>query len=191
MPRWISSRVGCGFCASSSRDCITMPGVQKPHCTAPASTKAFSMRWPMGSSARPSMVVMLRPSQSTANSRQEFIDEPSTMMVHAPHSPSPQPYLVPVRPTTLRIMSSVLMSTGTRTRVGTPLSVKLISCCSDIFEHPPGHVVNQLLAVPGGGPHVGDGGDLVARRGGRGGDGVGSEGAALERLFRRRAAHRR
>src|SRR5512133_3713798 len=134
-----------------------MPGVQKPHCTAPCATKDFCTAWASGSRARPSMVVSSRPSQSTANSRQELTERPSTMMVQAPHSPSPQPYLVPVRPTTSRSNSSVLMPAPTRALCFTPLSVKRISVLNGMAQHPFRHVVQQLLAVPGAGPHVVDG----------------------------------
>ena len=45
--------------------------------------------------SRPSMVSTSRPSRRAAGSRQEFIASPSTRIVQAPHSPSPQPSLGP------------------------------------------------------------------------------------------------
>src|SRR5450759_1003743 len=109
------------------------------------------------------MVTTSRSWQSTANMRQELSDRPSTRMVHAPHSPSPQPYLVPVRPTTSRSMSRALMSTRTVARLLTPFRVNSMSCLSDMGEHPFGDVVDQFLAVPGGGADVVDRRHLVAR----------------------------
>ena len=40
MAKAASSRVGSGFTSSSALAEMTMPGMQKPHCTAPASPKA-------------------------------------------------------------------------------------------------------------------------------------------------------
>src|ERR1039457_5319753 len=109
------------------------------------------------------MVVTSRPWQSTANKRQELSDRPSTRMVQAPHSPSPQPYLVPVRPITSRSMSSALMSTRTVARFLTPFRVNSMSCLSDMGEHPLGDVVDHFLAIPGAGADIVDRRHLVAR----------------------------
>src|SRR3990167_5470412 len=79
-----------------------MPGVQNPHCTAHLSTNPFFTASAFGSASSPSMVTTSRPLQSTANSRQEFSDAPSTRIVKAPHSPSPQPYFVPGNPRAAR-----------------------------------------------------------------------------------------
>ena len=75
---------------------------------------------------------------------------------HAPHSPSPQPYLVPVRPITSRSIASALEPTSTVARCWTPLSVKAISTLSDIGQHPLGHVAQQFEPIPGAGAHVVD-----------------------------------
>ena len=40
MAKAASSRVGSGLTSSSALAEMTMPGMQKPHCTAPASPKA-------------------------------------------------------------------------------------------------------------------------------------------------------
>ena len=109
----ISVRVACGCVSSHDFACITMPGVQNPHWTAPHSTNARSIACPSASRARPSIVVTARPSQSTANIRHAQRDVPSTITVHAPHSPSPHAYLVPVSPNASRSITSALMSTGT------------------------------------------------------------------------------
>ena len=60
----------------------------------------------------------------TAGTRQEFTGTPSMSTVHAPHSPSPQPSLVPVTPQSSRSTSSRRFMGGTRTRRRFPLTVK-------------------------------------------------------------------
>src|SRR5690606_34866852 len=191
MPRLMVSSSAPGCVASRWLACIIIPGVQKPHCTAPCATKASRSASARGSAASPSMVATWRPSQSTANIRQAFTDTPSTTIVHAPHSPSPQPYLVPVRPSTSRIIVSALMSTGTVARVLTPFRVNSMSCLSGMVEHPSRHVVDQFLAVPGAGAHVVDRVHLVAGRFGGPRDGGRVEPLSLERLLGPAGAHRR
>jgi hypothetical protein len=61
----------------------------------------------------PSTVSMTAPSASTARIMQELTLLPSMMMVHAPHSPAPQPSLVPVRPTSSRMKRSRVVFTAT------------------------------------------------------------------------------
>src|SRR6266496_4250959 len=160
-----------------------MPGVQKPHCTAPWETKASRSFSPIGVDATASTVVSTRPSQSTANIRQALTETPSTKIVHAPHSPSPQPYLVPINPSPSRIIARALIVTGTAIRFGAPLIMKRISCCSDIVQHPFGQVVNELPPVPLGSTNVGDRPHFVVRDLGDGADRVDGERAALERRF--------
>src|SRR3990172_3163015 len=164
MPRRICSSVAFGFWLRRWVACTTMPGVQNPHCTAHLSTKPFFTASAFGSAASPSMVTTSRPLQSTANSRQELSDAPSTRIVQAPHSPSPQPYFVPVNPSTSRSISRALISTGTVALRATPFSLKLISSLSDICQHPFDDVVDEFLAVPRRGANVGNGLDFVVRR---------------------------
>src|SRR5690348_10814402 len=169
---------------------MTMPGVQKPHCTAPCATNASRRRSPSGVTATPSIVVRSRPSQSTANIRHALTDAPSTRIVQEPHSPSPQPYLVPVNPSTSRISASAVMSSGTLARRGAPLMVKAISRSGDIVEHSLRQVVDELAPIPFGRAHVGDRPDLVARSVGSGGDRRRVEGATFERRLGARRARR-
>ena len=56
--------------------------------------------------ATPSIVRIFAPSACTAGTRQLFTSAPSISTAHAPHSPSPQPSLVPVRPSSSRSTSS-------------------------------------------------------------------------------------
>src|SRR6218665_2102295 len=62
---------------------------------------------------RPSSVVMLRPATPCAGITQDRAATPSTCTVHAPHCPSPQPYLGPLRPRSLRSRCSSVASRGT------------------------------------------------------------------------------
>src|SRR5437764_1513549 len=75
----ISSLVGCGFAATSAAAETTWPGVQKPHWTASARTKASTRGW----SRRPSIVVT-SPSTACASVMHESCGTPSTWTVHAP-----------------------------------------------------------------------------------------------------------
>src|SRR5512136_2150167 len=67
--------------------------------------------------ARPSIVVTVAPSISTAGKRQELTAFPFTSTVQAPHSPLPQPYLVPV------ISSSSLSSSRSVQKGSTSISI--------------------------------------------------------------------
>src|SRR6218665_2611466 len=51
---------------------------------------------------RPSSVVMLRPATPCAGITQDRAATPPPCTVHAPHCPSPQPHLGPLRPRSLR-----------------------------------------------------------------------------------------
>src|SRR3990172_5839242 len=102
----------------------------------------------------PSMVTTSRWLQSTAYIRQLLMVLPSSRMVQAPHSPSQQAYLVPVRPSTSRNMARVVMVTGTVTLTGRPLSWKLISVCTDIIKHFFSEHAHQMIAIPGAGANI-------------------------------------
>ena len=73
--------------------------MQNPHCTAPLSRNAcLERREHAVRRARPSTVrISSAPSTSTARTRQESTVRPSTMTVQAPHSPTRQHSLAPVR----------------------------------------------------------------------------------------------
>src|SRR6266478_8811373 len=70
----ISSTVGSGFAPTSAAAETTCPGVQKPHCTASARTKASTSGW----SRSPSIVVTSRPSTVWTSVMQERVGTPST-----------------------------------------------------------------------------------------------------------------
>jgi hypothetical protein len=71
------------------------------------------------------MVVTLRPSASPSDSVQLGMAWPSTITVQAPHSPVPQPYLVPVRLAASRKAHSSGVSSGRRISSGWALIVRL------------------------------------------------------------------
>jgi hypothetical protein len=65
---------------------ITMPGVQKPHCSAPVEAKAATMRSRSASSS-PSSVVTDRPSTLASDRLQLTVALPSSSTVQHPHWP--------------------------------------------------------------------------------------------------------
>src|SRR5205814_180051 len=85
-PRWIRSRA-----------LISMPGVQKPHCTACRRWKLSRSAAMTGSSRKPSSEWIWRSSQAAASIRQARAGMPSTRTVQAPHTPCSQPRCVAVR----------------------------------------------------------------------------------------------
>ena len=74
---------GSGLVFSRPMALMIRPGVQTPHCTAPSSRKACcsGCSWP--SRSTPSMVVMDRPSHSTARVMQESIARPALVVDRA------------------------------------------------------------------------------------------------------------
>src|SRR5262245_60377081 len=73
------------------------------------------------------MVVMRCPAARETGSTQERCARPSRWTVQAPHSAMPQPYLVPVRPSTSRSTQSSGMSAGTATSCSLPLTWSFIA----------------------------------------------------------------
>src|SRR3989441_10405906 len=70
------------------------------------------------------MVVIRLPTATLTGVTQERPALPSRCTVHAPHSATPQPYLVPVRPTCSRIAHSSGVPGSTLTSLVLPLIVK-------------------------------------------------------------------
>ena len=88
--RRISSSLGSLSLSSSAFAAITMPGVQKPHCTAPAWPKAYTYA-SFSNSLSPSVVIICLPPSLSVRCTQAFIARPSIITVHVPHAPSLQP----------------------------------------------------------------------------------------------------
>ena len=98
----ISSSLGLGTRASRSAVATTRPGVQKPHCTAPASTNAACTGCSSSSSARPSTVTTAWPSACAASTRQAQTSVPSSRTEHEPHSPCSHAFFEPGSPSRSR-----------------------------------------------------------------------------------------
>ena len=73
--------------------------------------------------AMPSMVSMRRPAASAPSTRHEHTNRPSTMTLHAPQSPVPQPSLAPMSPRWSRSTSSSVSSNWHRNSTSSPLIV--------------------------------------------------------------------
>src|SRR5215813_6389240 len=126
MPWRISISVGCGLLSSNAFAAKIIPGVQNPHCTAPYSAKAFCTGCNCSPWASPSMVVTSRPWASSAKIRQESTVLPSSSTVQAPHSPSLQPSLVPVRCNSSRSSCNNDCCGSIATSYGVPFTVSVM-----------------------------------------------------------------
>ena len=89
--------------------------------------------------------------------------------MHAPHSPSPQAYLVPVRSRRSRSMVSAFMVGGTFTDLSA-VEGEADFTSTDIVEHLFDKDFDKMAAVPRAGPHVIDGMSVPCSRGHRRGD---------------------
>src|SRR5699024_7787409 len=98
----ISSSAGSGLRFTRSCAATTRPGVQKPHCTAPHSTKDSCTVSSWSPSASPSTVRTSRPSTWPAATMQEHAGTPSRYTVHEPHSPCSQAFFEPASPSRSR-----------------------------------------------------------------------------------------
>src|SRR5207245_6094063 len=85
----ISGSVGCPLRPSRSCAATTRPGVQKPHCTAPASRKACWTGCRSSPSASPSTVRPSRPCGCPAPTRREHTAPLSRYPEHERHPPCP------------------------------------------------------------------------------------------------------
>ena len=145
MARRISSRVASGFSSKRALALMMNPGVQNPHWSAWFSRTASCTGSSFPSQPTPSMVTTFRPSTAGAGTRQAVTALPSIITVQAPHSPIPQPSLVPVRRRSSLSISKSLWWGFTSTWQGFPFNVKLIFIFSTAI--PP-------FLLPGTGPEV-------------------------------------
>src|SRR5262245_17806808 len=113
------------------------PGTQYPHCIACLSTNA---RWTGCNSppvASPSIVRTFLPATSRTGVMHERTAWPSIKTVHAPHSPSPQPYFVPVNCKSSRSTSSSGLASSVIKDSSRPLTVifssRRIGSCSQLI----------------------------------------------------------
>src|SRR5882672_7427995 len=96
----IASRICCSlgflFEARNALVVMSMPGVQKPHCSPCFSTQPSCTACSFPPCSRPSTVVTLQPSACTASTVHDFTGWPSRWTVHAPQWLVSQPTCVPV-----------------------------------------------------------------------------------------------
>src|SRR5918999_5270861 len=118
MPWRISSRLGDGFAATSAAAETICPGVQKPHWSASARTKASTSGW----SCSPSIVVTSPGPTVWTSVRQESTGTPSSCTVQAPQCPSLQATFVPVSPSSSRSTSASEVPTAASTACASPLT---------------------------------------------------------------------
>ncbi len=121
----ISAVVGAGLVPKRSVAATTIPGVQNPHWTAPASCMAFWTALSTPSGDMPSTVVTSEPSTSAAMTRQEHTTWPSRTTEQEPHSPCSQASFAPGWPMSWRMMSRRLRGCITLAAVSSPFSLKL------------------------------------------------------------------
>jgi hypothetical protein len=97
-----SSAVGSGLLSSSQRAVISIPGVQKPHCSPWQTAKASWTGSSAGPAASPSTVVTRRPSAMTASIVQDLTGVSSSQTTQAPQLDVSQPQCEPVNPRSSR-----------------------------------------------------------------------------------------
>ena len=113
-PRGPRARRGTGSRSSRSVTATTSPGVQKPHCTAPAVDERLLDRVEVARRvASPSTVRTSRPSACAARTRQAQTTSPSSHTEHEPHSPCSHAFFEPRRPSYSRSIVSRLASAQT------------------------------------------------------------------------------
>lgn len=146
-PERISSSVGCGFLERSPTVLMMKPGVQYPHWNALCSANAFWTGCSLPSCSSPSMVVTCLPAAAEADVMQDWDASPSISTVHAPQLPSPQPYFVPVRPSSLRSTLRRLRSRSTCRLCRFPFTVRSTGYTSKLHLQPGGARQRHLSAV--------------------------------------------
>ncbi len=132
----ISVSVGSPVRSSRSWTAMISPGVQNPHCTAPASTKAAWTSDGDPNGAMPSIVTIGWPTAAAAITRHEHTNTPSSMTLHEPHSPCSQAPLVPINPSRSRSTSSRLSpSHESVTSRAAPLTSRCSGRCRGSCRH--------------------------------------------------------
>ena len=102
----ISSSEGAGLLSSSAVPTSIIPGVQNPHCRPCSWWKPSWIGLSLPPWARPSTVVIRRPSAIGASSVHDFTGRPSRSTVQAPQLLVSQPMWVPVNPSLVRMRST-------------------------------------------------------------------------------------
>src|SRR5499427_6497554 len=114
---------------------MTMPGVQKPHCSACLLRNASCIGCNVSPVATPSIVSTECPSAWTASNVQALTASPSTWTTQAPHWLVSQPTWVPVRPSCSRSNCTKRVRPSTVAETGLPFTVRLTVFCIDTSLH--------------------------------------------------------
>src|SRR3954464_11169757 len=102
----MSASVGLAFFFNSAAAAMIWPDWQQPHCGTSTAAQAFCTGCEELTD-RPSMVTILSLAfTAESGTEQERCTSPLMCTEQAPHCATPQPYLVPVRPTISRITQS-------------------------------------------------------------------------------------
>src|SRR4051794_32790095 len=130
----ISCSVGSGFSFSSARAVISIPGVQKPHCSACISWKPCWIGSSRPSRSSDSTVSTAWPSHITARVVQDFTARPSTCTTQAPQLDVSQPQWVPVRSSVSRRKCTSSMRGSMSCVTRSPLTV-IVTLMSGLLLH--------------------------------------------------------
>ena len=128
-----------GDCFSRSCAAISIPGVQKPHCSALRSRNADCKSAISPLSEIPSIVSTVALCVCTASSRQERTISPLTRTVHAPHTPCSQPTCVPVSLRCSRRKSAKFRRGSTFASTRSPLTTSEIATAA-VTPMPPAEI---------------------------------------------------
>src|SRR5579871_4425270 len=115
---------------------------------APTSRNASCSGCSAPPASSPSMVVMWCPAAAPTFTRQEWAGIPSIRTVHAPHCPSPQPYLAPVRSrSSRRTLSRVRSESALRRRL-VPLTWSSVTLGMPSLSHLDGLKTERIFFPP-------------------------------------------
>src|SRR3954451_19381208 len=182
----ISSSLGSGFSSSSARAVISMPGVQKPQCSAWHSWKPCWIGSSTPSTSSASTVRTSCPAVIAANVVHDFTGLPSICTTQAPQLEVSQPQCVPVRPGVSR-MKCTSSVRGSTSRVTVSPLMLIETSMSDLLleraggrapQRAPSQHPGEVALVVDGTALVGDGVAVLAR----------DRAGLLEQLLRRRLA---
>src|SRR3954468_6700061 len=109
----MSASFGLGLLANSALADMIWPDWQYPHCGTSRASHAAWIRLPAGVAPFSPIVVIFLPATADTGAIHDRVGAPSIWTVHAPHSPSPQPNLLPVRLSTSRSVHNKGISLGT------------------------------------------------------------------------------
>src|SRR5712692_5110001 len=124
------------------------PGVQMPHCKAACSRNFCCRGWSLDGLASPSIVATSFPAVSTARTRQESTNTPSSNTLQAPQLPLLHPSLVPVSPRSSRRTSNRLCRVSQRKSISS-LLIRVWTCILAMTHRlPPGSGNGTLQGPP-------------------------------------------